>query len=328
MRWCSGGWSSPRSSTAWPTMGRPARRAGRRHHRHPRRHRLRHRARQGWGPAHRRPAPRRRLRRPVHRPPGRPAPHRWARATPGGAGHRRRDHADGFGRPTGRVGRLRHHHRHHGPPHRHRPHRHLRRLFTDDEGRVLHAGTTTYRPPDYMTRTVIARDVHCMFPGCRKKPATTTSTTSRPTNPATNHHREPDVAPPAASPLQTRRGTGPSNATTEPASPPGPTPTAGDTDPTTNLPTTGEWTRAHTASIAADPPEFRPSTRIPSRRPRSESCDGRGRALARAFRSRAGGFCPGLLTVAGVVRAGLLRRRSVRAGRRRAARPRCFNGTG
>ena len=44
-----------------------------------------------------------------------------------------------------------------------------RRLFTDDEGRVLHAGTTTYRPPAHMTRTVIARDVHCMFPGCRKK---------------------------------------------------------------------------------------------------------------------------------------------------------------
>ena len=44
-----------------------------------------------------------------------------------------------------------------------------RRLLTDDEGRVLHAGTTTYRPPAHMTRTVIARDVHCMFPGCRKK---------------------------------------------------------------------------------------------------------------------------------------------------------------
>ena len=44
-----------------------------------------------------------------------------------------------------------------------------RRLLTDDQGRVLHAGTTTYRPPAHMTRTVIARDVHCMFPGCRKK---------------------------------------------------------------------------------------------------------------------------------------------------------------
>ena len=44
-----------------------------------------------------------------------------------------------------------------------------RRLLTDDEGRVLHAGTTTYRPPTHMTRTVIARDAHCMFPGCRRK---------------------------------------------------------------------------------------------------------------------------------------------------------------
>jgi hypothetical protein len=44
-----------------------------------------------------------------------------------------------------------------------------RRLLTDDDGLVLHAGTTTYRPPAHMTRTVIARDGRCMFPGCRKK---------------------------------------------------------------------------------------------------------------------------------------------------------------
>jgi mRNA-degrading endonuclease toxin of MazEF toxin-antitoxin module len=46
-----------------------------------------------------------------------------------------------------------------------------RLLITDDEGMVLHAGTKTYRPPADMTRTVIARDVHCVFPGCRKRAA-------------------------------------------------------------------------------------------------------------------------------------------------------------
>ena len=82
-----------------------------------------------------------------------------------------------------------------------------RRLLTDDEGRVLHAGTTTYRPPAHMTRTVIARDVHCMFPGCRKKARHNDLDhikrlqTRRP-----DHDREPDVAVPTAPPLQTRRG--------------------------------------------------------------------------------------------------------------------------
>src|SRR6195952_4067355 len=46
-----------------------------------------------------------------------------------------------------------------------------RTLITNDQGMVLHAGTKTYRPPADMTRTVIARDVHCVFPGCRKKAA-------------------------------------------------------------------------------------------------------------------------------------------------------------
>jgi Domain of unknown function (DUF222) len=46
-----------------------------------------------------------------------------------------------------------------------------RLLITDDDGLVLHAESTTYRPPADMTRTVIARDVHCVFPGCRKKAA-------------------------------------------------------------------------------------------------------------------------------------------------------------
>ena len=41
-------------------------------------------------------------------------------------------------------------------------------LLTDDDGLVTAAGSRTYRPPADMTRTVIARDVHCCFPGCRR----------------------------------------------------------------------------------------------------------------------------------------------------------------
>ena len=44
-----------------------------------------------------------------------------------------------------------------------------RRLLTDDEGLVRSAGVHTYRPPADMVRTVIARDAHCQFPGCRRK---------------------------------------------------------------------------------------------------------------------------------------------------------------
>ncbi len=44
-----------------------------------------------------------------------------------------------------------------------------RLLLTDDTGLVTQASTKTYRPPADMARTVIARDVHCCYPGCRKK---------------------------------------------------------------------------------------------------------------------------------------------------------------
>ena len=43
-----------------------------------------------------------------------------------------------------------------------------RRLLTDDHGLVQAVASKTYRPPTDMTRTVIARDVHCQYPGCRK----------------------------------------------------------------------------------------------------------------------------------------------------------------
>ena len=46
-----------------------------------------------------------------------------------------------------------------------------RLLITDDDGLIRHAGSKTYRPPADMTRTVIARDVHCVFPGCRRTAA-------------------------------------------------------------------------------------------------------------------------------------------------------------
>ncbi len=46
-------------------------------------------------------------------------------------------------------------------------------LVTDDTGLVRRAGSKTYRPPADMARTVIARDVHCVFPGCRKNAAHT-----------------------------------------------------------------------------------------------------------------------------------------------------------
>ena len=43
-----------------------------------------------------------------------------------------------------------------------------RRLLTDDDGIVRCAGVKTYEPPADMVRTVIARDAHCQFPGCRR----------------------------------------------------------------------------------------------------------------------------------------------------------------
>lgn len=46
-----------------------------------------------------------------------------------------------------------------------------RRLVTDARGVLLDYGRTTYRPPADLTRTVIARDQTCCFPGCAR-PAT------------------------------------------------------------------------------------------------------------------------------------------------------------
>ena len=43
-----------------------------------------------------------------------------------------------------------------------------RRLLTDPTGQVSEVGTVTYRPGADLTRTVIARDVTCTFPGCRQ----------------------------------------------------------------------------------------------------------------------------------------------------------------
>ena len=43
-----------------------------------------------------------------------------------------------------------------------------RRLLTDDHGHVRSASSKTYRPPPDMVRTVIARDSHCQYPGCRR----------------------------------------------------------------------------------------------------------------------------------------------------------------
>jgi hypothetical protein len=41
-----------------------------------------------------------------------------------------------------------------------------RRLLTDDTGRLLDYGRSTYRPPQPLTDHVIARDRTCRFPGC------------------------------------------------------------------------------------------------------------------------------------------------------------------
>lgn len=43
-----------------------------------------------------------------------------------------------------------------------------RRVLTDATGQVCAVGSATYRPGADLTRTVIARDVTCTFPGCRQ----------------------------------------------------------------------------------------------------------------------------------------------------------------
>ena len=43
-----------------------------------------------------------------------------------------------------------------------------RRLITDPAGRLLDYAQTTYEPPADLTRHVIARDQHCVMPGCRR----------------------------------------------------------------------------------------------------------------------------------------------------------------
>ena len=79
-------------------------------------------------------------------------------------------------------------------------------LLTDDDGLVTAAGSRTYRPPADMTRTVIARDVHCCFPGCRRTARYNdldhiqAYQTGRP-----DHPGEPDVTMPPPPPAQTLR---------------------------------------------------------------------------------------------------------------------------
>ncbi|MFN2560346.1 MAG: DUF222 domain-containing protein [Jatrophihabitans sp.] len=43
-----------------------------------------------------------------------------------------------------------------------------RRLLTDNSGRLLDYGRTTYRPPQPLVDHVIARDRTCRFPGCTR----------------------------------------------------------------------------------------------------------------------------------------------------------------
>ena len=43
-----------------------------------------------------------------------------------------------------------------------------RRLVTDDRGRLVDRGRTTYRPPRDLTEHVIAQDRTCRFPGCHR----------------------------------------------------------------------------------------------------------------------------------------------------------------
>lgn len=45
----------------------------------------------------------------------------------------------------------------------------MRRLLTDDTGRLLDYGTEVYRPPQALADFVMARDRRCRFPGCTRK---------------------------------------------------------------------------------------------------------------------------------------------------------------
>jgi len=44
-----------------------------------------------------------------------------------------------------------------------------RRLITDERGRLLDYGRSTYRPPQDLTEHVIARDRTCRFPNCNRQ---------------------------------------------------------------------------------------------------------------------------------------------------------------
>ncbi|MBO3103975.1 HNH endonuclease signature motif containing protein [Cellulomonas fengjieae] len=44
-------------------------------------------------------------------------------------------------------------------------------MLTDPAGQVCSVGTRSYRPGAELTRTVMARDVTCTFPGCRQPAA-------------------------------------------------------------------------------------------------------------------------------------------------------------
>jgi hypothetical protein len=46
------------------------------------------------------------------------------------------------------------------------------RLITDDAGRLLDYEARTYKPPAALKKHVIARDQHCVHPGCRRKAIT------------------------------------------------------------------------------------------------------------------------------------------------------------
>jgi hypothetical protein len=88
-----------------------------------------------------------------------------------------------------------------------------KRLVTDDLGRLIDHGRTTYRPPADLKRFVIARDRTCRFPHCNL-PRNATSPALQPPPPATPPPATPSLAgappsssaggPPLRRPLRTR----------------------------------------------------------------------------------------------------------------------------